>query len=76
LAKPSVDGLAKDLEGQIEVLRLSIMDDVGRQLAARYGVQGVPTFILLNGEGEVILKQAGQPDRASILAAVADVAGQ
>jgi thioredoxin-related protein len=71
LAKPVVDGLAQTLEGQAQVLRLSVTDDVGGELAMRYGVRGVPTFVLLDGAGEVVLKQVGMPDRAGIEAAVA-----
>jgi thioredoxin-related protein len=70
LAKPVVDGLERELEGRTQVLRLSVIDDVGGELAMRYGVRGVPTFVLLDGTGEVVLKQAGMPDRAVIVTAV------
>ena len=70
MAKPVVDGLERELEGQAQVLRLSVMDDVGGELAVRYGVRSVPTFVLLNGAGEVVLQQAGMPDRDMIKAAV------
>ncbi|MBL7065152.1 MAG: hypothetical protein ISS49_13245 [Anaerolineae bacterium] len=46
------------------------MDDVGGILAMRYGVRGVPTFVLLDGAGGVVLKQVGMPDRAEITVAV------
>ena len=65
-----MDGLERDLEGQAQVLRLSVMDDVGGELAMRYGVRGVPTFVLLDGAGETVLIQVGLPDRAEIVAAV------
>jgi thioredoxin-related protein len=71
LAKPVVDGLARTLEGQAQVLRLSVTDDVGGELAMRYGVRGVPTFVLLDGAGEAVLKQVGMPDRAEIETVVA-----
>ena len=70
LAKPVVDGLERDLQGQAQVLRLGVMDDVGGTLALRYGVRGVPTLVVLNGAGEVVLKQAGMLDRAEVVAAV------
>lgn len=56
-------------------MHLNALEDVGRQLAARHSVTGVPTFILLNGEGEVVLKQFGMPDRKAIRQAVAGVGG-
>ena len=75
MAKPVVDGLERELEGQAQVLRLSVMDDVGGELAVRYGVRSVPTFVLLNGAGEVELQQIGMPDRAEIVVAVKKLAG-
>jgi thioredoxin-related protein len=65
-----VDGLERDLEGQAQVLRLSVLDDVGGQLAMRYGVRGVPTFVLLDGAGDVVLAQGGIPDKQAIQVAV------
>ena len=73
MAKPVVDGLERELEGQAQVLRLSVMDDVGGELAMRYGVSGVPTVVLLDGAGEVVLRQTGMPDRDAIRAAVVDL---
>jgi len=58
------------MENQMQVLRLNVMDGVGGELAMRYGVRGVPTFVLLDGAGEVMLAQVGMPDRAEIVAAV------
>ena len=70
MAKPVVDGLERDLEGQAQVVRLSVTDDVSAQLAARYGVRSVPTFVLLDGSGELVLTQVGIPKRAEIMDAV------
>lgn len=41
------------------MLRLDVMSQVGRQAAARFGVRGVPTLILVDDEGEVSLRQVG-----------------
>lgn len=65
-----MDRLEQELEGRAQVLRLNVMDDVGGALAMRYGVRGVPTFVLLDGAGETVLIQAGPPQRARIAAAV------
>jgi thioredoxin-related protein len=70
-----VDGLERELEGQAQVLRLSVTDDVGVALAMRYGVRAVPTLVVLNGAGEVVLNQAGVPNRAEVMAAVEELAG-
>ncbi len=65
-----MDGLERDLKGKANVLRLNAMDEVGGQIAARYGVRGVPTFILLDGSGKLVLQQVGMPQRTEIEAAV------
>ena len=70
MAKPVVDRLERELEGRAQVLRLGVMDDVGGELAMRYGVRGVPTLVLLDGAGEVVLTQMGMLDQAEIVAAV------
>lgn len=57
-----MDRLERDLEGEARVLRLSALSGVGRQLAARYGVRGVPTFLLFNGDGEMTHYQVGRLD--------------
>ena len=70
-----MDRLERELEGQAQVLRLDVMDGVGGKLAMRYGVRGVPTFVLLDGAGEVMLRQDGPPRRAEIVAAVEELTG-
>jgi cytochrome c-type biogenesis protein len=62
LAKPVVDRLERDLEGEARVLRLSAFSTVGRQLAGRHGVRGVPTFLLFDGSGKMVHYQVGRLD--------------
>jgi thioredoxin-related protein len=76
LAKPVVDGIERELEGRAQVVRLSVMDNVGGQLALRYGARGVPTIVVLDGAGEVVYVKTGSPNRGEILAAVQGVTGQ
>jgi hypothetical protein len=70
LAKPVVDGIERELEGKAQVVRLSVTDDVGGQLALRYGVRGVPTMVVLDGEGNVVYAKSGSPNRGEVIAAV------
>lgn len=70
MAKPVVDRLERDLEGQAEVLRLSAWSSVGRELAARYGVRGVPTFLLFDGTGELRHYQVGKLDADQVKAEI------
>ena len=73
MAKPVVDRLEQELAVQVQVLRLSVTDDVGGQLAARYAVRSVPTFVLLNGAGEAVFRQTGVPDRDEITATIREL---
>jgi thioredoxin-like negative regulator of GroEL len=59
MAKPIVDGLERDLAGQATVLRLDVMSQPGREAAAFYGVKGVPTLIVVDGQGTPVLTQVG-----------------
>ena len=70
MAKPIVDGIEKDLEGTARVIRLSVTSPLGSQMAQRYGVRGVPTIIVLDGAGEVVLESVGVPDRTGLVAQV------
>ena len=65
-----MDGIERELGDTVRVLRLSVTDSVGRDLAARYGVRGVPYLILLDGDGNAVLAQTGSPQREEILEAV------
>lgn len=57
-----MDRLERDLEGQAQVLRLSTWNSVGRQVGTRYGVRGVPTFLLFDGAGQLVHYQVGRLD--------------
>ncbi len=70
ISKPAVDRMARNLAGEAEVLRLNVKEGVGLALARRWGVRGVPTFVVLDGDGEVVYAQAGAPQVETIEAAV------
>ena len=59
MAKPIVDGLEDDLAGQAKVIRLDLLSPVGQQAANHFGVRGLPTLLVVDGEGRVILTQLG-----------------
>lgn len=65
-----MDRLERDLRGQAVVLRLSTTSRVGRELASRYGVRGVPTFLLFDGAGDMIHYQVGRLDANRIKAEI------
>jgi thioredoxin-related protein len=68
-----VDGLERELEDRAQVLRLNVMDNIGGELAIRYRVQGVPTLVVLDGKGQVVLTQTGVLDKEKILTVVKEL---
>ena len=74
MAKPVVDGLERKLEGKVHFIKVNVGEDDGGRVAARFGVHGVPTFIMLDGQGRVIYrKTGGKPDAAEIEARLAEL---
>ena len=68
MAKPVVDRLERELEGKARVVRLNVFDEVGQEMARRYDVRGVPTFLIFDEQGNLIDRDAGMPDRDKIKA--------
>ena len=68
MAKPVVDRLERELEGRARVVRLSLFDAVGQDVARRFDVRGVPTFLVFDAEGTLVGREVGIPDRERIKA--------
>jgi thioredoxin-related protein len=60
--RPIVDGLEREYEGRLRVLRLDVQSQVGRELAPLYGFQYTPTFILFDAAGNELWRQIGGLD--------------
>jgi len=67
MAKPIVDGIEKDLQGRAQVIRIDIWSEVGRQSAQRYGVRGIPTLFIFDGDGQVYDYVVGVPNRQQVV---------
>lgn len=67
MAKPVVDGLENQLDGKAKVIRLDVLSGVGQQAAARYGVRGVPSLIVVDGQGAAVLGQVGIPNTGQVV---------
>jgi thioredoxin 1 len=60
---PIVDEIAKDYSGRISVLKVNV--DNERALAAKFGIQGIPTLLLFKN-GEVVDRMVGVQPKAAI----------
>ena len=69
MAKPAVDGLQQELASEgLQLIRLSISDSVGLQVAQGLGVRGVPTLVVFDGAGDIGLRQIGHVNADEVLA--------
>jgi thioredoxin 2 len=59
-AAPEVAAVAKEMQGRALVLKVNTEDEP--QLAARYGVQSIPNFVVFRG-GEPVKQYAGVTSR-------------
>jgi thioredoxin-related protein len=60
--KPIVDGIEKEFENRLIIIRLNIQEKVGRELAPRYGFQYTPTFIFFDSKGNEVWREVGSLD--------------
>jgi thioredoxin 2 len=63
MAAPEVEALAREVAGRALVIKV----DTERfpELAARYGVQGIPNFVVVR-DGKTVLQQAGLVPRSEM----------
>ena len=71
MAKPVVDGIEREVS--VPVLRLNTGGGVARTLAQGYGLRGVPTLLVLDGQGREVLRLLGRVDRQAVVAALDDL---
>lgn len=65
-----VDGLEKELAGRAQVIKLDVSSSVGRQMAIRYQVRVLPTFVVLDGQGKAQANYGGKPSKGTLLQAI------
>lgn len=63
MAAPEVHALAREMAGRALVLKVDMEAHPG--LAARYGVQSIPNFVLFQN-GRVVIQRAGVASRAEM----------
>jgi thioredoxin-related protein len=58
-ARPIVDGLEAELSGRLKVIRLDVQGPSAGELGRKYNFRFTPTFVLLDGAGNVLLNRVG-----------------
>ena len=64
--KPIVDGIEKETQGRLVVIRVDIQSNTGRSLAPLYGFQYTPTFIFFDARGKELWRVVGQLDPVKV----------
>lgn len=64
-AKPVVDSIARS-HPDLQVIRVDILQPVGRALADRYQTRVTPTFLFFDGSGQMLLRTYGAVDPLAI----------
>lgn len=68
-----MDGIEADLGDVVKVVRVELPTDLGRTIAARYGVEFTPTFLLFDARGQLMERARGL-DREAIVARLRQLA--
>jgi hypothetical protein len=54
-----VDGIEREYEGELEVIRINVQDPVGIALGDRLRFEYTPTFIFFDAEGNELWRNIG-----------------
>ena len=60
--RPVVDGIEREWQGRLKVIRLDIQEAAGRTLSRELEAMYTPTFILFDSQGREILRSVGRLD--------------
>lgn len=64
MMKPVIEELEKELEGKVEFEKVNV--DENQQLASKYGVMGIPTFVI-EKDGKEIARKTGFTPKEELL---------
>lgn len=65
-----MDGLERELDDRLIIIRLNIQEEVGRELAPVYGFEFTPTFIYFDARGVELWRQVGGLDTGRVRAGI------
>lgn len=72
-ARPTVDELAAEYDGEIAIVRMNIDDTAARAAVARYDVSSTPTFVLLSAQGTALASIPGWPGKEKMERTIAQM---
>ena len=55
-----MDGIEKEWNGKLKVVRINVQDDVGRELSPVYDFEYTPTYIFFDGQGREVWRMIGE----------------
>ena len=61
-----MDRLEERFAPELNVIRLNMQDAATEPVARLYGVQYTPTFVLVDGQGKVLLRSVGAIDPQAV----------
>lgn len=64
--KPIVDGIEKDYQGILRVVRLDARNSENREIANQIGVQMTPTYVLFDANAREMYRSSGALNRSRI----------
>lgn len=70
---PIVDEIGKEIAAEARVLKIDV--DKNQSVAAKFQIQGVPTFIIFK-KGEIVWRSSGAMDKSTLLQQLKYFVGQ
>lgn len=64
--KPVVDGIEREHEGKLVVIRINVQEEAGKALGEEYGFVYTPTFLFFDGSGRLEWRAVGAIDPAEV----------
>ena len=62
-----MDQLEKELENQVNVIRLDVMTEAGRDFREEFSIRVTPGFVLVNDENKELWQFIGIPNSKTLL---------
>ena len=59
MSKPAVDGFERSHADRVAVVRLDMRSPLGRQMASRYAIRAVPSFLMFDSSGNLSGRHIG-----------------